>query len=75
MAHRVNMVLDDDVWQCLQAIPGGERSRFINKVLSLELLRRQQREAWDGIQDLRRVLPVTEGHSEECVREEREVRP
>lgn len=36
MAHRVNVVLDDDVWQGLQAIPGGECSRFVYQVLSLD---------------------------------------
>ena len=75
MAHRVNIVLEDDVWERFQAIPGGERSRFINQILSLELLKRQQREAWAGIQDLRRVLPASEGHSEDWVREERDARP
>jgi hypothetical protein len=57
MAHRVNIVLDDDVWQRFQAIPGGERSRFINDVLAVELVRRQQREAWAAMQAMRHSLP------------------
>lgn len=55
MAHRINIMLDDEVWEQLQAIPGGERSRFVNEVVSLELLRRRQRDAWEGIQALRQI--------------------
>jgi hypothetical protein len=72
MAHRVNIVLDDDVWQRFQAVPGGERSRFINDVLAVELVRRQQREAWAGMQTLRHSLPPGPGRSEDCVREDRD---
>ncbi|MBN8448543.1 MAG: hypothetical protein J0M13_06025 [Candidatus Accumulibacter sp.] len=75
MAHRVNIVLDDDVWQRFQAIPGGERSRFVNEVISVELLRRQQQQAWAGIQSLRGTLPPIPGRSEDWVREDRDALP
>lgn len=72
MAHRINIMLDDEVWEQFQAIPGGERSRFVNEVLSLELLRRRQRDAWEGIQALRQTLQPSLGHSEDWVREDRD---
>jgi hypothetical protein len=72
MAHRINIMLDDEVWEQFQAIPGGERSRFVNEVVSLELLRRRQGEAWAGMQALRRTLPASPGHSEDWVREDRD---
>lgn len=72
MAHRVSIVLDDDVWQRFQAIPGGERSRFINDVLAVELVRRQQREAWAAMQAMRHSLPPSSGRSEDWVREDRD---
>jgi len=72
MAHRINIMLDDEVWAQFQAIPGGERSRFINEVLALELLRRRQRDAWESIQALRQTLQPSPGHSEGWVREDRD---
>ena len=68
---RVNIVLDDDVWQRFQAIPGGERSRFINDVLAVELVRRQQRKACAAMQAMRHSLPPGPGRSEDWVREDR----
>lgn len=72
MAHRINVLLDDEVWEQLQAVPGGERSRFINEVVSHELVRRRQARAWEQLQDLRRTLPVSPGRSEDWVREDRD---
>jgi hypothetical protein len=43
MAHRVNVILNDEVWEELQAIPQGERSRLINESLS-ERLKQKKRE-------------------------------
>lgn len=42
--HRVNVMLKDDVWSALRALPKGERSQFINEalILSFNLRRRQQ---------------------------------
>lgn len=72
MAHRINIMLDDEVWEQFQAIPGGERSRFVNEVVALELLRRRQRDAWERLQALRQTLPPSPGHSEDWVREDRD---
>lgn len=72
MAHRVNVMLEDQVWDQLQAIPAGERSRFINDVVSQELLKQRQREAWERLQALRQTLPTVSGRSEDWVREDRD---
>lgn len=72
MGHRVNVMLDDQVWEQLQNIPAGERSRLINESLSVELLRRQRLAAMDGMEVLRATLPVVPGCSEDWVREDRE---
>ena len=33
MAHRINVVVQDDIWSLLQRIPQGDRSRTINLAL------------------------------------------
>lgn len=42
--HRVNVMLKDETWTALQALPKGERSQFVNEaiLLSFTLRRRQQ---------------------------------
>lgn len=75
MAHRINVLLDDEVWAQLQTVPGGERSRFINQVVSQELLRRRQAHAWEQLQALRPTLPVSPGSSQDWVREDRDAHP
>ena len=33
VAHRINVVVQDDIWQLLQRIPQGDRSRTVNVAL------------------------------------------
>ena len=33
MSHRVNVIVQDDIWAMLKRIPAGERSRTINAAL------------------------------------------
>ena len=33
MTHRINVVVEDDIWGLLQCIPQGDRSRTINVAL------------------------------------------
>ena len=33
MSHRVNVIVQDDVWALLKRIPAGERSRIVNAAL------------------------------------------
>ena len=72
MAHRINVMLEDNVWEQLQSVPGGERSRFINEVISHELLRRRQAQAWAALQTMRGELQPPAGRSEDWVREDRD---
>ncbi len=72
MAHRINVLLDDEVWEQFQVIPLGERSRFLNQVITRELLERRQREAWEAMQSLRNRLQPVSGCSEEWVRADRD---
>ncbi len=43
MAHRLNITLDDAVWESLQQVPKGARSRYISQAVE-ELLRRERRQ-------------------------------
>lgn len=45
MAHRVTILLGNEVWEQFQVIPTGERRRFLNRVITRKLLERRQREA------------------------------
>ena len=33
MGHRVNVIVQDDIWALLKRIPAGERSRTVNAAL------------------------------------------
>ncbi len=72
MSHRINIMLDDETWEQLQAIPAGERSRFINDTLAVELLRRQRLAAIERMDALRQDMPVVSGCSEDWVRADRD---
>ena len=72
MSHRVNVMLDDRIWEQLQAIPTGERSRLINESLAAELLRRQRLAAIEGMESLRKAMKAVPGSSEDWIRAERE---
>jgi hypothetical protein len=72
MAHRVNIMLDDRVWEELQKVPPGERSKLVNEVVSEALLKRRQREAWAAIAAARKSLPPVSGRTEDWVREDRD---
>ncbi|MHB1286350.1 MAG: hypothetical protein ACYCYP_07290 [Leptospirales bacterium] len=45
MSHRVNVMIEDRIWEELKKVPEGERSRFINEALSHELLQRKRAHA------------------------------
>lgn len=72
MAHRVNVMLDDGVWEFLQEIPQGERSRLINQAVSETLLKRKREEAFARIEALRKTMKPVPGTSEQWVREDRD---
>ena len=72
MGHRVNVMLDDEIWESLQQLPKGERSRLVNEALRDLLLRRQRRRAAKDMDALRNSIPPIPGSTEEWVREDRD---
>lgn len=72
MSHQLNIMLDDSVWESLQAIPQGERSRFFNEAAANELLRRQREAAMARMDAMRATMTPVPGTSEQWVREDRE---
>ncbi len=72
MSHRVNVILEDEVWAALAKLRQGERSRFVNRAIAKELLRARREEAVRDLERLRGRLPRLEGHAEHWIREERD---
>lgn len=65
-------MLEDDVWAALQAIPPGERSRFLNEAAARELLRRQRVAAMARMDAARATMAPVPGTSEQWIREDRD---
>ena len=58
MAHRVNIMLDDQVWKVLQKVPVGERSKMMNEAM-LRMIKSQHRlEAAKKMDALAMTLPT-----------------
>jgi len=57
MAHRLNIMLDDAVWESLQQLPKGARSRYISQAVEERLRREQRQKAADEMDTLRNQLP------------------
>jgi len=57
MSHRINVLVNDDVWESLQKLPKGERSRFINQAVDERFLREKRENAMAEMDSLRRQLP------------------
>jgi hypothetical protein len=72
MSHRINVILDDEVWRSLSQLPKGERSRLINNAIARELLRQQRRRAMEEMDRLRKTPRLTKETAEELVRRDRE---
>lgn len=72
MSHRVNVILDDEVWEALERLRQGERSRFVNQAIAKQLLRTRREEAVRELERLRSGLPRLEGIAEQWIREERD---
>lgn len=71
MAHRVNVVLDEEAWRELQQVPRGERSRFVSEAVREAMLRRSRREAAARVAAVRGRVTKPPGTAEEWVREDR----
>lgn len=57
MAHRLNIMLDDAVWEYLQQLPKGARSRYISQAVEERLRRERQQKAAAEMDALRSNLP------------------
>jgi len=71
MAHRINVILDDRVWEEFQQIPKGERSSLINQALEEILLRRRRQQAFARLRERAKTKERLPGTTEEWVREDR----
>ena len=72
MAHRVNIMLDEDAREILQGIEKGARSRFVNTAVKREALYKQRRRALEELDALRKGLDHPPGTTGEWIREERD---
>lgn len=57
MAHRLNIMLNDEVWKSLQQLPKGMRSRYISEAVAERLRRERRRKAAREMDELRENLP------------------
>jgi predicted CopG family antitoxin len=61
VSHRVNIMVDDQVWQSLQKMPKGERSQFINLAIKERLSEMKRRIAAKKMDERRvQLKPIDE---------------
>jgi hypothetical protein len=72
MSHRINVMLDDEVWESLSQLPKGERSRVINQALQETLLHQRREEAFARIEELRKQMEPLGISAEEWIRRDRD---
>ena len=74
MSHRVNIVVQDDIWALLKRIPPGERSRAINAALREWAQRRGRLDAVAELDRLQRdaTKGVTTAEIVRWIREDRD---
>ncbi|MGH8610502.1 MAG: hypothetical protein ACREYF_00250 [Gammaproteobacteria bacterium] len=72
MSHRINVLLDDEVWESLSQLPKGERSRVINKALQETLLRQGREKAFARIDELRKEMKPLGMSAEEWIRRDQD---
>ena len=75
MTHRINVVVQDDIWGLLQRIPQGDRSRTINLALREWAHKRRRLDAVAEMDRLRKdpvMRAVSTGEIVRWIREDRE---
>lgn len=72
MAHRVNVMLDEDAWQVVRALPRGQRSRFISRAVISTAALDRRRKAASQLAVLRGRMPPSQRPAEELVQELRD---
>lgn len=58
MSYRVNVILEDQVWESLKTVPRGERSKLINQAIADRLLMRRRAQVAKEMDELRSKLPT-----------------
>lgn len=75
MTHRINVVVQDDIWGLLQRIPQGERSRTIDLALREWARKRRRLDAAAEMDRLRKdsaTPPITTEEIVRWIREDRD---
>lgn len=73
MAHRVNVMIDDEIWKEFQKVPSGERSRVVNRAIADWIKNRRRRSAARSMDALRAAMPaVSSSEIVTWLREDRE---
>ncbi len=75
MTHRINVIVQDDTWRVLQAVPPGQRSRTINQALREWALKRRRLDAaaeMDRLREEMAAYPVTTAEILGWIRADRE---
>jgi len=72
MAHRVNFILNNHVWDSLQDIPKGERSKLVNHAVGNELLAYRRKKTAMAMDQLRAEMTPVDGTSETWIRQDRD---
>ncbi len=75
MSHRVQITLEDNLWEFLQNIPKNARSQILKQAVADELTRQHRRQIANQMDELRKKLKPLPGNSEQWLREERDGRP
>ncbi len=73
MAHRVNFMLEDSVWQALKQVGKGERSKVVNNAIAEWLKKHKRLGAARKMDALRATMPAVSAKDLAAwVREDRE---
>ena len=72
MSHRIQITLEDHLWEFVQTIPKNKRSQFLKQTVSDQLTRIRRQQAMEEMDILRSKLKPLPGCAEEWIREERD---
>ena len=58
MSRRINIMVEDNVWENLREIAKGERSKFINDAIRERFLKLQREKAIEAVDEIRNALQL-----------------
>jgi predicted CopG family antitoxin len=58
MSRRINIMVEDNVWENLREIAKGERSKFINDAIRDRFLKLQRQKAVEAVDKIRNTLQL-----------------